>query len=245
MHWWPRLPARWRRRLSIATSAAGIGFLVAALRAEGLRESALTSTLVVGPSILTAKASASASLYYYVLTAFCLLLGFAGLAFGEALSRWLAPRILVSSVAVAWLVTAVRFLLEKSAAPDPLVQAIGVTWLAPVAGAYIATGLGPGWPGLRPLGRTLLAYAFLVRGLVAALGLVATRLGLGTHYDVSALTSVPVALTGAVYAFAPGGWPQVFWLTLLPQLVVWPAFTVVAGLLGGALAASLRRTAAG
>jgi hypothetical protein len=147
-------------------------------------------------------------------------------------------------VAVAWLITAVRFLLEKSAAPEPLVQAMGVTWFAPVAGAYFATGLGPGRPGLKPLARALLAYAFLVRGLVAAVGIVATRLGLGTHYDVSALTSVPLALTGAVYTFAPGGWDQILWLTLLPQLVVWPAFTVVAGILGGALAASMRRPAA-
>jgi hypothetical protein len=239
MHWWPRLPARWRRRISIATSAAGIAFLLAALQAEGLRESALTSTVVVGPAVLTATASASASLYYYVLTAFCLLLGFAGLAFGEVLSRSLAPRALLSSVAVAWLVTVVRFLLEKSAAPLPLVQAMGVTWLAPVAGAYLASA--GGLPGLRPLARVLLAYAFLVRGFVAVLGVLATRLGLGTHYDVSTLTSVPVALTGAVYAFVPGGWGQIFWLTLVPQLVVWPAFTVAAGLLGGALGARLPR----
>ena len=75
MHWWPRLSGLWRRRVSIATSAAGVAFLVAALQAEGLRESALTSTVVVGPTVLTATASASASLYYYVLTAFCLLLG--------------------------------------------------------------------------------------------------------------------------------------------------------------------------
>jgi hypothetical protein len=242
MHWWPRLPADWRRRISIATSAAGIAFLVAALQAEGLRESALTSTVLVGPAVLTATASASASLYYYVLTAFCLSLGFAGLAFGEALSRWLSPRPLASAVAVAWLVTVVRFLLEKSAAPEPLVQAMGVTWLAPVAGAYLSIGLGPKWP--RPLARTLLAYALLVRGFVAALGVLATRLGLGTHYDVSALTSVPVAVTGAVYTFAPGGWPQVFWLTLIPQLAVWPVLTVIAGLLGGALAATRPRRAA-
>ena len=157
MHWWPRLSALWRRRVSIATSAAGIAFLVAALQAEGLRESALTSTVVVGPAVLTATASASASLYYYVLTAFCLLLGFAGLALGETLSRWLAPRPLLSSVAVAWLVTVVRFLLEKSAAPEPLVQAMGVTWLAPVAGAYLATAPARGWPGLGRLARVLVA----------------------------------------------------------------------------------------
>ena len=143
MHWWPRLPATHRRRLSIATSLAGLGFLVAALRSEGLRESALTSLVLVGPATLTARASASASLYYYVLTGVCLLLGFAGLIFSDPLARWLKPRPLLSSVAVAWLVTVARLLLEKSAAPQLLVEAVGVTWLAPVAGVYLALALRP------------------------------------------------------------------------------------------------------
>jgi hypothetical protein len=245
MHWWPRLDAAWRIRVSVATSAAGIGFLVAAVQAEGLRETALTSVVLVGPATLTATASASASLYYYVLTAACLLLGFTGLALGEPLSRWLAPRCLVTSVAVAWMVTLVRFLLEKSAAPGLLVQALGVTWLAPVAGAYLATGLPSGQAGWRPLLRVLLAYAFLVRGFVAVLGLFATQLGLGSHYDVSAVTSVPLALTGAVYHFAPGAWPQALWLTLVPQLLVWPVFTVAAGWMGARIAAMLSGPAKG
>ncbi len=243
MHWWPRLPGAWRRRVSVATSAAGIAFLVAAVRAEGLRESALTSVVLFGPATLTATASASASLYYYVLTAACLLLGFAGLAFSEPLSRWLSPRWLVSSVAVAWLVTVVRFLLEKSAAPALLVQVLGVTWLAPVAGAYFATGLPPARPAAKPLVRALLGYAFLVRGFVALVGVVATHFGLGSHYDVSAVTSVPVALTGDVYGFVPGSWRQALWLTLVPQLVFWPAFTVLAGMLGATLAGVLFRQA--
>jgi hypothetical protein len=236
MHWWPRLAAPRRMRLSVATSVAGLGFLVAALQAEGLREAALVSDVLVGQATRTAIASASASLYYYVLTAVCLVLGFAGLVFGEPLARWLAPRALVNCVAIAWLLTLVRFLLEKSAAPPVLVQAVGVTWLAPVAGAYLATAL----PGARPAAstfvRTLVAYAFLVRGFVAAAAVAATRLGLGTHYDVSAATSVPVALTGGSFSFVPGSVGQVLWLVLLPQLVVWPAFTVAAGLLGASLA---------
>jgi hypothetical protein len=236
LHWWPRLDASWRLRVSAATSAAGIAFLVAAVRAEGLRESALTSMVLMGPETLTATATASASLYYYVLTAACLLLGFAGLALGEPLSRWLAPRWLATSVAVAWMLSMVRFLLEKSAAPGLLVQALGVTWLAPVAGAYLATGLLPGRGGWRPILRALVAYAFLVRGFVAALGILATQLGLGSHYDVSRVTSVPVALTGHVYTFVPGGWRQVLWLTLVPQLLIWPVFTVVAGGLGAKIA---------
>jgi len=243
MHWWPRLPAASRLRLSVATSAAGIAFLVAAVQAEGRRESALTSVVLVGPTTLTATASASASLYYYVLTAVCLLLGFAGLAFGETLGGWLASRSLVSSVAVAWLVTAVRFLLEKSAAPALLVQAIGVTWLAPVAGACIATCSTPERPGGKPLLRALLSYAYLVRGFVALVAVVATRFGLGSHYDVSGLTFVPVSLTGDAYSFVPGTWRQTLWLILVPQLLVWPVFTVVAGMAGAAFARLLPASA--
>jgi hypothetical protein len=236
MHWWPRLPASHRRRLSLATSLAGLGFLVAALRSEGLRESELTSLVLVGPATLTARASAAASLYYYVLTGVCLLLGFAGLILSDWLARWLHPRPLLSSVAVAWLVTTVRFLLEKSAAPAPLVGAVGVTWLVPVAGAYLATSLSSERAGPTGLLPTLLRYAFLVRGFVAAVGIAATRLGAGTHYDVSSLTEVAVAFAAGTWVFAPGSWEQIFWLTLLPQLVIWPAFTLVVGMAAGALA---------
>lgn len=243
MQWWPRLSADQRRKLSIATSLAGLGFLVAALRSEGLRESALTSLVLVGPATLTARASASASLYYYVLTGVCLLLGFAGLILSDPLARWLRPRLLLSSVAVAWLVTVVRFLLEKSAAPALLVEAVGVTWLAPVAGVYLALGLRGERPGGTALLRELLRYAFLVRGFVALLGVLATRFAASTHYDVSPLTEVALAFSARVFVFAPGGWEQIFWLTLLPQLVIWPAITVLAGLAGGGVALLLARAA--
>jgi len=241
MHWWPALPASHRRRLSIATSLAGIAFLVAALRSEGLRESALTSLVLVGPATLTARASASASLYYYVLTGVCLLLGFAGLIFSDPLARWLKPRPLLSSVAVAWLVTIVRLLLEKSAAPALLVGAVGVTWLAPVAGAYLAMGLRVEQGGPTALLQELLRYAYLVRGFVALVGVLATRLAAGSHYDVSPLSEVAVAFSAGPWTFAPGSWEQLFWLTLLPQLVIWPAFTVLAGMAAGAIGLFLAR----
>jgi hypothetical protein len=237
MHWWPRLSGVWRRRISILTGAAGLAFLVAAIESEGVRESATTAAVVVvGPASVTARSSASASLYYYVLTAVCLLLGFAGLAFGDRLSRWLSRRWLLSATAVAYLVTAVRFLLEKSAAPLPLVQSVGVTWMAPVAGALVAVCLRDEGRGRAALLRWLVAYALLVRGFVAAVAVTATRLRLGSHYDISPLTEVRVALTGHVYAFDPGSWAQIFWLTLLPQLVAWPVFTVAVGFIAGLLA---------
>jgi hypothetical protein len=235
MHWWPRLGVVARRRVSIASSAAGLAFLVAAMRAEGLRESAITSLLIVGPAYHTATSSASASLYYYVLTALCLTLGFAGLVFGESLSAALERRPLASAVLVAWTITAARFLLEKSAAPATLTQAVGVTLVAPIAGAYLAACLRDAGLGRRELLRQVVAYAFLVRGFVAVVGVAATRLGAGTHYDVSNLTSVSLAFTGETYRFEPGSASQVFWMTLVPQLVAWPAYTVAAAFLAGTL----------
>jgi len=236
MHWWPRLAAPHRRRLFLATSLAGLGFLVAALRSEGQRETALKSLVLVGPATATAHASATASLYYYVLTGFCLLLGFAGLIASDPLARWLRPRPLLSAAAVAWLVTLGRALLENSAAPTVLVDALGVTWLAPVAGAYLAVALEPRRSGPAALVPELLRYAYLVRVLVALVGITATRLGAGTHYDVSPLTQVAVAFSDRTWVFAPGSWTQLFWLTLLPQLLIWPAFTVLAGMAGAAVA---------
>jgi hypothetical protein len=232
VQWWPRLPAGYQRRLSIVASLFGLGFLVAALRSEGLRETALTSIVLLGPATLTARASAAASLYYYVLTGVSLLLGFAGLIWSDAISRFLRPRPLFSLVAVAWLLTAVRVLLEMSAAPQLLVEAVGVAWLAPVAGVYLALCL-PREHGVRELARALVRYAYLVRGFVALVGVLATRLAFGTHYDVSPLTEVGAAFASGGFSFVPGSLTQLFWLTLLPQLVVWPAFTVLVGLATG------------
>ena len=234
MHWWPRLPLRWRRWASVAASAAGVVFLVAGTAAEGFRETETTSMVVLGPAYVTATASASASLHYYVLTAVCLLLGFAGLVSGGPLSRWLLRHWILSAAAVAWLITLIRFLLERTASPPFLTQVVGVTWMAPVAGAWFATCLRDDRRALRSALRPLVTYAFLVRGLVVLVAVVATRSHLGTHYDVSPLVQVTLGFAGGVQTFESGSWLQILWLSVVPQLVIWPIFTVVAGFAGGA-----------
>jgi hypothetical protein len=70
-------------------------------------------------------------------------------------------------------------------------------------------------------------------------GVTATRLQAGTHYDVSPLTEVAVAFSDRTWVFEAGSWTQLFWLTLLPQLLIWPAFTVLAGMAGAAVAFAL------
>jgi hypothetical protein len=239
VHWWPYMRARQRRVLAVGMNVLGIAFLIAAVRAEGQREAAITSVVIVGAAQHTATALASASLYYYVLTGVCLLAGFAGVVFGESIARWLRPRYLLNAVAIGWLITVMRFLLEKSAAPRLLVEATGVTWMAPVAGAYFAWCLADEarpWPALW---RLLAVYAWLVRAFVALVGVVSTQRGLGSHYDVSGLTTVRL-FAGGSWSFEPGSAMQLFWLTLVPQLLVWPVLTVLAGLV--VAAASLRLT---
>lgn len=234
MLWWGRLPGPWRRLLAILTSAAGLGFLVLAMRTEGLRESPTMAVFLLGTPYVTGQASASASLPYYLATSVCLLLGTLGLAVRDETARDLARRWLETAIVLSLLITAVRFGLEKVAAPPVWTRAVGVTWLAPVVGAFFALNLRAEGKGLRPLVKALLLYGIAVRGAVAALMVVASTLSLGSHYDVSPL--VLIRFAGSEYEFASGSFRQILLLAILPQIVVWPVYTVVVGLLGAGLA---------
>ncbi len=103
-----------------------------------------------------------------------------------------------------------------------------VITVAIVIGAAIA------WSGWPALGRTLLAYGAAARVPVTILMLIAMLGNWGTHYDVP-----------------PPGFPEMGvlskWLLigLLPQLLLWIPFTVLAGALFGSIAGALatRRSA--
>jgi hypothetical protein len=242
--WWPRLSGPWRRTLALATSAAGLVFLILALNSQGLRESASTAVFLVGRPYVTEHVSASASLPYYVATALCLLLGTAGLALSEDAVRVLRERWLATAIALSLAVTAARFWLEKVAAPPALCWAVGVTWLAPVVGAVFAFNLRrEGKDGLAALALALLFYGFAVRAAVAALMVAASTQRLGSHYDVSALVRVRNPFTGSLYTFVPGSFNQVWTVGVIPQLAVWPLYTVLTGLLGAALALGMASAA--
>jgi len=236
MLWWGRLPGPWRRALALLMSVLGVLFLVSALRAEGHREAATTAVVILGPAYVTDQASASASLRYYVMTAVCLLLGTAGLAVSDEIARRLGSRWMATAIVLSLLVTATRFALEKAAAPSSWTRPIGVTWLPPIVGAFFALNASREGRGLLTVARSLLGYGLAVRGFVALLMVVATTLRLGSHYDISALGYVKNPMSGRWYEFAAGSFDQLFLLGLLPQLVFWPVYTVMAGMIG-ALAA--------
>jgi hypothetical protein len=234
--WWARLPGPWRRALALATSGAGLVFLILALNTQGLRESASTAVFLMGRPYVTEQVSASASLPYYVATALCLLLGTAGLALSEDAARVVRERWLATAIVLSLAVTATRFWLEKVAAPPAWCYAVGITWLAPVVGAFFALNLRREGKARAALAEALLLYGIAVRAAVAALMVAASMLRLGSHYDVSALAWVQNPFTGRVYHFVPGSFSQVWSVGVIPQLAVWPVYTVLAGMLAAALA---------
>jgi hypothetical protein len=239
MLWWGRLSGPWRRALAVITSGLGVLFLVWALRAEGHREAATTAVVILGPAYVTDQASASASLPYYVMTGVCLLLGTAGLAVSDTVARRLGRRWMATAIALSLLVTATRFALEKAAAPPSWTRPIGVTWLPPVVGLFFALNAKKEGRGLRTVAWSLLAYGIAVRGAVALLMVIATAWRLGSHYDVSALVYIKSPMGSHWHEFASGSFGQLFFLALLPQLVFWPVYTVVAGMMGAVVAVLL------
>jgi len=240
---WPRLSGPWRRTLALATSGAGLVFLIVALNTQGLRESASTAVFLMGRPYVTGQVSASASLPYYVLTALCLLLGTAGLALSEAAVRALRERWLAAAIGLSLAITATRFWLEKVAAPPLWCFAAGVTLLPPVVGVFFAFNLRREGKPRTALVSALLLYGFAVRAAVAALMVTASMLRLGSHYDVSAMAAVQNPFTGHLYRFVPGSFGQVWTIGVIPQLAVWPVFTVLAGVLGAGLVLGLAGTA--
>lgn len=233
--WWGRLPGEWRRVVALFASGGGLVSLLVAINSEGVREAATVGFVLTTPYV-TEQASASTSLPYYVLTAIGLLLGTAGLAVSDQAAPRLARHWFASAIVLSLLMTAARFTLEKVAAPRFWTLPVGITWLAPLVGAFFATNLRGEGKGLRHLVGALLGYAYAVRAAVAALMLVASKEGLGSHYDVSSIVRVQNPMTGRIHEFVPGSFSQVMSLGLIPQLLIWPLYTLLAGLLGAGVA---------
>src|SRR5262245_43537531 len=233
---WPHLSGQWRRRLALASSAGAVLSLILAMSTEGFRESPTVAVFLMGRPYVLENTAASAGLPYYVITGSLLFLGFAGMALGDDAADRLRRHPLAIVVALSLLVTAVRFLLEKAAAPASWTHIVGITWIAPVVGAYLALCYRAEKRSFPALLGALVLYAFLARGAVAALMVVATRFRLGSHYDVSPLTLVVNPLTGGTLSFVAGSAEQVLQLAALPELIAWPIYTVLAGLIGVGLA---------
>ena len=212
---WSRWPARARAAAGLLMSALGLVFVVVALRTEGVDEASSRAVYIAGPAYITDQASAAASQKYYILAGLCLMLGTTALAVNEAGARWLTRNWISVAIGYSLTVSGLRFLLERAAAPQPLSYAVGITWLAPLIGVFFAVNIRrEGDGGLRLL-RAVAIYGLATRAAVAALVAIATRLELGSHYDVSALTRVRSFLSGREYVFEPASWRQIVELAVV------------------------------
>jgi hypothetical protein len=234
---WGRLSGHRRRGVALLTSLAGIAALVVALSAHGQRDTLTTGQFLLGGAYVTGHASASASLRYYVVTAVCLLLGTAGLAVPDETAGRLRRHWVGTAIALSLVITALRFALEKVAAPMSWTHPVGITWLAPVVGAVFLRNARDEGKGFRAVLGGLTAYALASRGAVALLMVVASVWRLGSHYDLSRVTDV--WFWGDVHRFVPGSFKPILYLGVLPQLTFWVCYTVVTGLMGAGLAAAI------
>ena len=84
----------------------------------------------------------------------------------------------------------------------------------------------PGWPALF---KTLLAYGYAARIPVVVIMFLAMRGNWGTHYDA----------VRPEYADL-GFWSKFIQLGVLPQLILWIAFTIISGALFGSIAHAIK-----
>jgi hypothetical protein len=130
-------------------------------------------------------------------------------------------------VAFAWALVA-RLALEKSAAPQEIVWAVGVSTASPAIALFFGWHCGARGLGFGRLALYLLLANVLQRVLLVAIGYIATTRELGTHLDTHSVTemTIPgqgvVALQGGVHT-----WTRTL---LVPQLTFLVVFTTVAGL---------------
>lgn len=239
---WPALPGRWRRALALGAGLTGVALLGLALRTEGVRETQTRAVYLLGQPFVTDQAQALASLPLYLLSGASLLLGMLGLVASDASAEDLSRHWLAHAIGLSLGLTALRFALEKAAAPAAWAEPVGVTWIAPVIGAHFAWHALRERRGFASVAIALVVYGVAVRASIAALMVAATTLRLGSHYDISRVVRVVNPLTRELVEFVPGSFDQVFRLGVLPQLLVWPLYTVISGLLGAGLLALLRRS---
>jgi hypothetical protein len=132
--------------------------------------------------------------------------------------------LVVLALVVDIAITAVPVIMKS-----PFVMVLAVSGIASVIGIVIAYRA---WPMLAQI---LLAYGFLARIPVVIISLIAMSQHWGTHYEKAAPEFPKMSLL-----------PTFLWTSLVPQLTLWIAYTVIFGLIFGAFAfvAVRRRSAA-
>ncbi len=136
--------------------------------------------------------------------------------------------VVFGSMVTVWTFAA-RLALEKSAAPEALTWAIGVSVPMMILLPFVGWWSGASRFSFGKFALVLLLLGLVQRSLIVAASYFATTQGLGTHLDVSAIQEVTLPA-------GPGDQTLAQWISLMvfPQYVLWIPFTMVLGLAVGA-----------
>jgi hypothetical protein len=132
-------------------------------------------------------------------------------------------------VAIALLMTALRFAVDVAAASEPVAHAFGILWMAPALGAN-STLLQPGESR-----RAWIVKAAYLSRLPAILATVlATHFRLGTHYSLASIERIELPFVDARFLCSPLDGTQWLLAIAIPQLVLWPLLTIIVAATVGA-----------
>lgn len=230
--YWRTIPYFWRNVISGLAGISGLATIIFGLTLKSPSVAGIEA-IFFGTAYETSREIHAGYLSSLVFGLGLILFALAG-CFPGLLKRfsWTEHILFVPlSLSVVFLIW--RLLLEKTAAPSALSSMIGMIWLPPAIGVFLAFELTGKKHRVKELIRTLAMYAWLARSLVAVLMVTLSFLKLGSHYDISAVTSIDSPFGKRSYS--PNSFRHHLELIYIPQLLFWPLVTIVAGWLCGGL----------
>ena len=226
-----------RRRIVLVFAVAAIGLIVLAVRSAGSEVKLdVVNPFPVDSNLTEQKLrieTVTAAGWQWPLAAavFCALVAL--LVFGSMRMRYGAPNPAFYCAFVATAFAGLRLVLEKNAAPQGVVWAIGGSIGLPILVAFVgfyAAGRKQGF------GRFLLSlstFALMQRAILTAFAYFATMRHWGTHLDMNVVTQLGTPLGGERHFAANDAVGKWFWAIVIPQMVLWVAITFVLGLVVG------------
>jgi hypothetical protein len=226
-----------RRRIVLFFAVAAIGLIVLGVRSAGTE----VKLDVVNPfpvdsnwkpqTLHIETVTASGWQWPIAAAAFC---GFVALlVFGSMRMSQGAPKPAFYCALVATAFLGLRLVLEKNAAPQGVVQAIGASIGLPILVAFVGFYSAGRKQGFGRFLLSVLVFALMQRAILTAFAYFATMRHWGTHLDMNVVTQLGTPGGGERHFGANDAAGKWFWAIVIPQMVLWVAITFVLGLVAG------------
>jgi hypothetical protein len=226
-----------RRRIVLFFAVTAIGLIVLGVRSAGSEVKLdVVNPFPVGSDMKsvplhTEMVTASGWQWPVAAAAFC---GFTALlVFGGQRMSQGAPKPAFYCALVATAFGGMRLVLEKNAAPQGLVWAVGASIGLPILVAFVGFYAAGRKQGFGRFLLSLLLFALMQRAVLTAFAYFATMRHWGTHLDMNVVTQLVTPLGGERHFEANDAVGKWFWAIFVPQMVLWVAVTFVIGLVAG------------